>query len=566
MSEPIVLGTAGESPLALDLERLIGSHLGIVANSGGGKSGLIRKLLEATHGHVQHIVLDSEDEFYTLRERHEYVIAGGDGGDTPATVDNAAQLALAALTHGFSLICQINDLGRAGANEFIDRFLTAMIAAPKELWRPCLVVIDEVQRFDETAIGKLTGEGRKRGFTAVLATQRLPKMDANVRGDLNNWIMGRVGQSLDRRNMADQLGMAPSEARALAQIEPRHFYAFGPALSRDPVLFRVSDVATTMVRPGQAKVHTPPPPEALREILSGMAAAPAKSISATTDAGGKIDAERTPIGQAEIDEIVQLRARIAEIEAERDGLVAEHGYGQQQLDALVAENRKLRDIIEAAWRHAKLIKPALEGGEIADPSTGVEKVNRAEKSQQVPPAREASTGGRHEVAQRQEGNPVGRSAGRPSTSPDGMGGLAKRFLAEIESRHPARLSWEQWAALVQRKPKGAQFNNAKAELRTSGRIDENEVGVKATIASGTPKSRAEVIEAWRRVLPSMALKIFDAVRDGGDGSYEEIAERIDRQPQGAQWNAAISQLRNNGLIADVPGRVVLIDLLPGESG
>jgi hypothetical protein len=50
VTEPIILGHAGEQPLELDLDRLVGSHLGIVANAGGGKSGLIRRLLEQTHG------------------------------------------------------------------------------------------------------------------------------------------------------------------------------------------------------------------------------------------------------------------------------------------------------------------------------------------------------------------------------------------------------------------------------------------------------------------------------------------------------------------------------------
>lgn len=55
---PITLGDADGASLNLDLDQLIGAHLGIVANSGGGKSGLIRKILETTHGHIQHIALD----------------------------------------------------------------------------------------------------------------------------------------------------------------------------------------------------------------------------------------------------------------------------------------------------------------------------------------------------------------------------------------------------------------------------------------------------------------------------------------------------------------------------
>jgi hypothetical protein len=65
----------------LDIETLVGSHLCISANSGAGKSGAIRKLLETTHGSLQHIVIDVEDEFYTLREKYDYLIAGGDNGD-----------------------------------------------------------------------------------------------------------------------------------------------------------------------------------------------------------------------------------------------------------------------------------------------------------------------------------------------------------------------------------------------------------------------------------------------------------------------------------------------------
>jgi hypothetical protein len=303
----MILGQTDDGvDITVDLDRLIGSHLGIVANAGGGKSGLIRKLLEATHGHIQHIVLDIEDEFYTLRQSYDYVIAGGDGADAPATPANAAGLATAALTNGFSLICQLNDLGGQGASEFVDAFLSAMITAPRDLWRPVLIVIDETQRFNPESIRMLTERGRKRGFTAVLASQRLPKIDANIRGDLNNWIMGRVGQSLDRRIMADQLGFTPTDKR-LTGIDSRHFWAFGPALAKEPVLFKVGEVETTMVKPGQAKVQTPPAPEALREILAALVPVDVP----TADGPELVHSEA-----AESRELIDLRARIAGFEAE----------------------------------------------------------------------------------------------------------------------------------------------------------------------------------------------------------------------------------------------------------
>jgi hypothetical protein len=48
---------------AFNLQSLLESRLLIQANSGGGKSYVIRKLLEETHGKVQQIVIDLEGEF-----------------------------------------------------------------------------------------------------------------------------------------------------------------------------------------------------------------------------------------------------------------------------------------------------------------------------------------------------------------------------------------------------------------------------------------------------------------------------------------------------------------------
>ena len=54
----------------IDLPRLLETRMLIQANSGGGKSWAIRRLLEQTAGHVQQLVIDPEGEFATLREKH----------------------------------------------------------------------------------------------------------------------------------------------------------------------------------------------------------------------------------------------------------------------------------------------------------------------------------------------------------------------------------------------------------------------------------------------------------------------------------------------------------------
>lgn len=271
------IGKGAGGTVEIDLEALLGGHACIIANSGGGKSSLIRKINEVMNGHVQEIILDAEDDFYTLREKFDFVIAGGEEGDVPATLANARDLARAALTHGFNLIVQLNDLG-ADAPEFVSRFLDGLMSAPRELWHPVLITIDELQRFASRDAGEATAaikdlvfRGRKRGFTALFASLRMAEIDPGIRGMVNNWLLGRNGQALDRRTMAEQLGFTAKEGRErLGSIAQRNFWGMGPAISVEPVLFKVGDVETTPLRTGQKRVATPPPPEALRGILDGL--------------------------------------------------------------------------------------------------------------------------------------------------------------------------------------------------------------------------------------------------------------------------------------------------------
>lgn len=62
---------------AIDLDALVASRLLVQANSGGGKSYLLRRILEQSHGKIQQIVIDLEGEFYTLREKYnDYLLIG----------------------------------------------------------------------------------------------------------------------------------------------------------------------------------------------------------------------------------------------------------------------------------------------------------------------------------------------------------------------------------------------------------------------------------------------------------------------------------------------------------
>lgn len=220
MSSPPTLGkTLDGSPVRIDVDRLVASRLLLQANSGGGKSWAIRRLLEQTHGHVQHLVLDVEGEFYTLRERFDYVLAGRDGGDCPAEPKGAALLARRLLELGASAIIDVQELKAHEQHDFVKRFLESLVSAPRALWHPALVVVDEAHKFcpqngkaeSAGAVIDLMTRGRKRGYAGVLATQRLSKLHKDAAAEANNKLIGRSSLDVDMKRAADDLGFSSRE-------------------------------------------------------------------------------------------------------------------------------------------------------------------------------------------------------------------------------------------------------------------------------------------------------------------------------------------------------------------
>src|SRR5256884_2661050 len=238
---------------SIDLPTLIDTRLLIQANSGGGKSWLLRRLLEQSHGKVQQIVIDLEGEFATLREKYDYVLAGKEG-DTPAEPNSAALLARKLLELNVSAIIDLYELHYQERKHFVRLFLESMINAQKILWHPCLVVIDEAHKFcpekepseASNAVIDLATLGRKRGFCAILATQRLSKLHKDAAAECNNKLIGRTGLDVDRKRASEELGFTTKEQA----IEPRNlaageFFAFGSAISQEVIQVDIGEVKTT---------------------------------------------------------------------------------------------------------------------------------------------------------------------------------------------------------------------------------------------------------------------------------------------------------------------------------
>lgn len=577
----------GGGDVCVDLDALIGSHLLAIANSGFGKSGLLRRLFEQTHGHVQHIILDVEDEFYTLRQQYDYVIAGGDGADVPATLATAAGLARAAMDHGFSLIVQLNDLGD-DAPAFVRLFLDALMSVPREQWRPLLVGIDETQRFapssgstDATsAIRALLQRGRKRGFTAVLASLRISEVDPGVRGLVNNWMLGKVGQSLDRDNTAKQLGFRPAsdEARELQALPKRVFWSFGPALSEVPVKFFVSKVSTTPVRPGQAKLPTPPPPEALREIMAGLAA-PAAAEQAADGALTPISGQIDP-NPAILRELTEKQAENADLSrkleiSERKRALLRSRLGN--IAALAKLDEPGDDFFDGRLStdvHPWVLRSDLESGGSWDFSNpwgdpSVPNVDAEPVSSDVSPfPAPAGTGdsARGTVAPA-AAPPSSRGSGEAPPAGDAPTGRALEVLDILcGMTEPGRSVTEKaWAMQARVHRKSSTWRGYKAKLRAYFEQEGQRVSPLQRAYSlfpelpRYPRSGKELIEHWAEELPSGAARALRAIAGAHPNPIDRwrLADLLETTPSSSTFRGYLAPLSTLELIERVDSGIRL---------
>lgn len=279
----IILGDG----LTCDLQSLIDTRLLIQANSGGGKSHTLRRLLEETYGKVQHLVIDPEGEFPTLRERFGYVIAARSGGDTAADPRSAKLLAEKLLAIGASAILDIYELKAHERIRFVRLFLEALVDAPKSLWHPALVVVDEAHVYcpqhgeaeSAAAVIDLATRGRKRGFCAVLATQRIAKLHKDAAAELNNKLIGRTGLDVDMKRAGDELGFTTREQlHQLRTLAPGEFFAFGPAFGPGVERRTIAGVRTTHPKAGaRLTAPVPPPTKKILALLPQLADLPAEA-------------------------------------------------------------------------------------------------------------------------------------------------------------------------------------------------------------------------------------------------------------------------------------------------
>lgn len=247
-----------DEKLEINLPTFVDSRALICANSGGGKSYAVRKILEESADKVMAIVLDVEGEFRTLREKYDFLLIG-DNGDVELNMQSANLIPKKIMENTISTIIDISDLKRNERIKYVKDFLEALMELRKDLWKPCIVILDEAhllagqqEKQDScSSVIDLMTRGRKRGYCGVLCTQRISKLHKDAVAEANNIMIGRTGLDIDMKRASEILGFTSKQQMlSLRDLEPGEFYVFGTAISKYVIKAKISEVKTTHPKVG----------------------------------------------------------------------------------------------------------------------------------------------------------------------------------------------------------------------------------------------------------------------------------------------------------------------------
>ena len=280
----IVIGQSSGKNVSIDRKVLMTTRLLITSDSGGGKTWLLKRLIEQSFGEVGIIVIDPEGEFAPLRTKFDFFLVGK-GGDTPADIRTAEKVARTLLTGRASAICDIYEMAASERHLWVKRFLDALLDAPKELRHPYFVIVDESHMFcpehgkgeseASDAMRGLATRGRKRMLCGIYATQRLASLSKDLTGMCLNRLVGPTFESINQSRGAMELGIPkPEQAEFFAKVkmlDPGYFYAIGRAITKELKLVHIGPIETPHGQDAlKYELKPPPPTEKVREWLAKL--------------------------------------------------------------------------------------------------------------------------------------------------------------------------------------------------------------------------------------------------------------------------------------------------------
>lgn len=543
------------------LAKMISGKLFVYANSGFGKSWLLRRLIEQLFGKIQIIVIDTEGEFSTLREKYDFLLIGR-GLDIEPDPKTAALMCHRLLASKVSAVIDIYELDPVDREKFVKNFTAALTNAPKNLWHPAAIIYDEAQDYAPekplsgeqfacaAEIVKFAKKGRKRGFMPIFATQRIADISKSVIATCTNKLIGQASHDTDMKRAAAELGFnTKEEVRQMRDLDPGEFYAFGPAISKEIQRLKIGPIQTT--HPDSSKIggrigkmKVAPPSAKVRAALKALADLPqAVTEEANTIAGYKKQireleekvrsAGKPVMDPAAIDRAVQNAIQQTEIRIRKESeeTIAKMRY------ALTNASTTLKKIAELTSRPDVLELTKID---VKSPPIPITRIKP-----DVIPVQPA---------------PANRTSSEPA-DPSAISGPEQKVLNAIAWMNSIGVDPPEKSAVAfvaGYSPSASGYQNACGALRTkglatypaSGTIELTDAGRAAAEVPEGIRSNAELQEKILAKLSGQEHSILKALIEiyPQEIHKEQLAIKIDKSWMASGFQNACGRLRSLGLV------------------
>lgn len=540
--------------IQIDLEAFLETKLLIEADSGSGKSWTIRKLAEECSGKVQQIIIDPEGDFITLREKYPFALVSKSGGDIPLNLRYAEALAHKLLETGISVIIDLYEFKQHEREQFVKVFCEALMNAPKSLRHSCLIYLDEAQLFcpeDKRAISTaavidLCTRGRKRGLCAILATLRISILNKSAAAQCKNKMMGSTSLPLDQKRVADELGLrTKEEARDLRNLGKGEFYAFGPAISKEIIRFKVGQVKTTHIKSGSKLQSAPPTPAAIKKILSKLEDIPE-------------EAEKELATKKQFQE--EIKRLNAELKTQKSQPSSSDPKLKEQVAALQQDLKNHKVLVNALRKERDNKEFVIQKiKKITEERTDVTIDPNLLKAQSNPisikPIPEPKRVFQKTYSQPENNKKVSNGA---------VTGGAMRMLKAAAMLHPNPITKTKMATLARLSSTSGSFGTYLSTLRAGGLIiaDGNVFNIteeglsQAGDVEPLPTDPEELVNLWCGIIGDNggAARMLRALAASypNEMSKEELGEAVGMSSSSGSFGTYLSTLRSNNLITTTP--------------
>lgn len=220
----IIIGDSDYGQIGIDFTKLIDGEIKCltVGTSGSGKSYITRNIIEQFYEKKTGIIIvvDPEGEYWTLREKYDFVILGvnKDFCDIVIDQDNTEELANNIIKNNINVIIDLLGTDDRNKQEIISKFIDTLIENEEECL-PIQLIIEEASRFakkgDSSAVNiKCTGSlkktaqfGRKRQLSTFYNTQRITQLHKDIVAECNTKLAGKVDDIADVNRISEIMGI-----------------------------------------------------------------------------------------------------------------------------------------------------------------------------------------------------------------------------------------------------------------------------------------------------------------------------------------------------------------------